>query len=82
MSGYNSGHAPAEFAGMDRAKRFPIRRYTSLAAMKADEYQYWQSRPAYERLAATSELSSEAYRIKDPTANVSRLRRTLSHLKR
>jgi hypothetical protein len=56
---------------MDRAQRFSIRRYTSLDAMKADEYQYWQSRPAYERLAATSELSSEAYRIKDPTANVS-----------
>lgn len=65
-----------------RAQRFPIRRYASLDAMKADEYQYWQNRPAYERLAATSEISTEAYRIKDPGGNVSRLQRTLSHLKR
>ena len=56
-----------EIASMDRAQRFPIRRYTSLNAMKADEYRYWQSRPAYERVAATSEMSTEAYRIKDPT---------------
>jgi hypothetical protein len=67
---------------MDRAKRFPIRRFASLDAMKADEYQYWQSRPARERLAATSEISTEAHRMKDPTADVSRLRRTISHFKR
>jgi hypothetical protein len=67
---------------MDRATRFPIRRFTSFDAMKAEEYQYWRNRPAYERLAATSEISSETYRMKDATANVSRLQRTLSHLKR
>lgn len=67
---------------MDRAQRFPIRRFTSLDAMKADEYQYWQSRPPHERLAATSEISTETYRMKDPTTDVSRLRRTISHLKR
>jgi hypothetical protein len=67
---------------MDRAQRFPIRRFASLDAMKADEYSYWQSRPAHERLAATSEISTEASRIKDAATNVSRLQRTLSHLKR
>jgi len=67
---------------VNRMERFPIRRYASLDSMKADEYQYWQNRPAYERLAATSEISTEAYRMKDATTNVSRLRRTLSHLKR
>jgi hypothetical protein len=67
---------------MDRAQRFPIRRFASLDAMKADEYQYWQSRPPYERLAATSEISSETYRMKDPTTDVSRLRRIIVHLKR
>jgi hypothetical protein len=67
---------------MARADRFPISRHTSLDAMKADEYQYWQNRPAYERLAATSEISTVAYRIKDTSADVSRLQRTLSHLKR
>jgi hypothetical protein len=67
---------------MDRAQRFPIRRFASLEAMKAEEYQYWQSRPAYERLAATSEISSEMYRMKDTAMDVSRLRRTISHLKR
>jgi hypothetical protein len=67
---------------MDRKERFQIRRYESLEAMKADEYQYWQERPSYERLAATSEVSTEAYRLKDGSGNVSRLQRTISHLKR
>jgi hypothetical protein len=66
---------------MDRAQRFPIHRFASLDAMKADEYQYWQSRPAHERLAATSEISSETYRMRDPTTDVSRLRRIVSQLK-
>jgi hypothetical protein len=82
ISGYDPSHAAAEISMTDRAQRFPIRRFASLDAMKADEYQYWQSRPAHERLAATSQISTETYRIKDATTNVSRLRRTLSHLKR
>ena len=67
---------------MDRTQRFPIRRFTSFDAMKSDEYQYWQSRPPWERLAATSEISTGTYRTKDPTMDVSRLRRTISRLKR
>jgi len=29
-----------------------IRKYASFDEMKADEYRYWQSRPAYERMDA------------------------------
>ena len=32
--------------------------------MKADEYRYWQSRPAYERLDAVEKLIREAYELK------------------
>ncbi len=67
---------------MDRTERFQIRRFTSFEAMKSDEYQYWHSRPGHERLSATSALSAEAYRMKDATTDVSRLQRTLVHLKR
>lgn len=44
--------------------RGTLRRFTSFEAMKADEYAYWQSRPAHERLAAVTELSIEGYRLK------------------
>jgi hypothetical protein len=69
-------------AVMDRAARFPIRRFASLDAMKAEEYRYWQGRPAHERLAATAEISAEAYRAKDAMIDVSRLRRTLVRVER
>jgi hypothetical protein len=67
---------------MDRRSRFPIRRYESLEAMKADEYAYWQQQPDYERMAAVSAISSEAYGLKDLRSNAPRLQRTLVHLKR
>ena len=67
---------------MDRADRFKIRRFTSFEAMKADEYAYWQDRPGHERLAATSEISTDAFRMKGAETHVSRLQRTLVHLKR
>ena len=41
-----------------------IRKYTSFDEMKADEYRYWQSRPAHERVAAVSELTQEQYAMK------------------
>lgn len=62
-------------AMMARTARFPIRRFTSHDAMKTEEYRYWQSRPAHERLAAVAALSAEAYHLKD-AADVRRLRRT------
>lgn len=66
----------------DKKSRFPIRKFDSLEAMKDEEYRYWQGRPACERLAAVSEITTEAYRLKDPACNVSRLQRTLIAVQR
>jgi len=44
-----------------------IRKYANFDEMKADEYRYWQSRPVHERMAAVSELSTEAYALKGMT---------------
>ena len=41
-----------------------IRKYGSHKAMKEDEFRYWQSRPAHERIAAVSELTTAAYALK------------------
>lgn len=61
----------------DRKERFPIRKCERLEAMKDKEYRYWQQRPASERIAAVSEITTEMYRLKDPAFHVSRLQRTL-----
>lgn len=57
------------------------RKYTSLKAMKDDEYRYWQSRPAHERMAAVSELTTLAYSLKG-MADVPRLQGPLIRLPR
>jgi hypothetical protein len=62
---------------MDRKKQFVIRKLDGLEAMKDQEYCYWQGRPAWERIAAVSDITTEIYRLKDPTFHVSRLQRTL-----
>ncbi len=59
-----------------------IRKYRSLAEMKADEYRYWQSRPAYERMEAVAELTLAAYELKGMAPDALRLQRTLVHLQR
>ena len=41
-----------------------IRKYASFEEMKADEYRYWQSRPAYERMDAVEEMIQTAYALK------------------
>jgi hypothetical protein len=41
-----------------------IRKYSSFEEMKADEYRYWQSRPAHERLDAVEEMIRTAYELK------------------
>jgi hypothetical protein len=41
-----------------------IRKYTDFDEMKADEYRYWQSRPAHERLDAVEEMIEMAYQLK------------------
>jgi hypothetical protein len=42
----------------------PVRKYTSLDEMKADEYRYWQSRPVHERMDAVEEITLAAYAMK------------------
>jgi hypothetical protein len=37
-----------------------LRKYTSFDEMKADEYRYWQSRPAHERMDAVEEMVKTA----------------------
>jgi hypothetical protein len=41
-----------------------VRKYTDFDEIKADEYRYWQSRPAWERFEAAMELSIMGYRMK------------------
>ena len=50
--------------------------------MKADEYRYWQSRPAYERVAAVAELTEEGYKLKGFKPDAFRLDRTFVHFER
>jgi hypothetical protein len=63
---------------MDKA----IRKFVSLDEMKADEYRAWQELPAHERMKAVAEITLAAYQMKEPTADVRRLQRTLVHLQR
>jgi hypothetical protein len=67
---------------MDEKVRFKIHRYASLGAMKADEYKYWQGQPAHIRLDAVTEITREAYGLKEAPPNASRLQRTICRLKR
>ncbi len=41
-----------------------VRRYSKFADIKADEYRYWQSRLAQERLDAVEEMVETAYALK------------------
>ena len=59
-----------------------IRKYANFDEMKADEYRYWQSRPAHERVAAVWELTEEGYKLKGFKPDAFRLRRTLVHFER
>ena len=58
-----------------------IRKYTDFDEMKTDEYRYWQSRPAHERLNAAAELSALGYPWKDRDVQP-RLQRTLVRIQR
>jgi hypothetical protein len=44
-----------------------ITRYTSLQAMKADEYRLWQRLPGSERLRAVMDLNMDLYGFSKPT---------------
>jgi hypothetical protein len=67
---------------MNRKSRFKVRRYDSLQDMKGEEYEYWQSRPDHERIAAVSEITSEAYDLKGTRPDVPRLQKILVRLQR
>jgi hypothetical protein len=59
-----------------------IRKYSSLEEMKADEYRYWQSRPAHERIDAVEEMIRDAYALKgwEMPPDVPRLQRPFVRL--
>jgi hypothetical protein len=72
----------SEFLSYNQDMEATIRAYDSLKEMKADEYRYWQSRPAHERMSAVSEMTRAAYAMKESVPNVRRLQRTLVCLQR
>jgi hypothetical protein len=41
-----------------------LRKYASFDEMKRDEYRYWQSQPAHERLDAAEQMVVAAYALK------------------
>jgi len=52
------------------------RKYAGVAQLdeiKAEEYRYWQSRPAQERIDAVSELTQAMYALKGEAPDVPRL---------
>jgi len=59
-----------------------ISAYTSLEAMKSDEYRDWQRLPAHARMSAVAEITLAAYQMREPALDVRRLQRTLVHLQR
>ena len=59
-----------------------VRKFANFDEMKADEYRYWQSRPAYERVAAVAELTEEGYKLKGFKPDAFRLDRTFVHFER
>jgi hypothetical protein len=59
-----------------------IRKFSSLDAMKAEEYCYWQSVSVAERMQAVWDITLEAYRLKGEIQDVPRLQRTLVRIQR
>jgi hypothetical protein len=55
---------------------------SDLDEIKAQEYRYWQSRPAHERMDAISEITQVLYAMKGEVPDVPRLQRTLVHFER
>jgi len=51
-------------------------RLADLDEIKAQEYQYWQSRSAHQRMAAVSELSSARNGLKHDGSEAPRLEKT------
>jgi hypothetical protein len=57
-----------------------IRRFTDHKELKAEEYLYWQSVPASERMKAVWELSLMGYQMKGQTPDGQELRRSVVRL--
>ncbi len=56
--------------------------YNSFDEMKAAELREWQALPAHERLRAVAEMTLAAWRLKEPTAEIPPMDKTLVHLPR
>ena len=59
-----------------------VRKFSSFEDLKDEEYRYWQSMPASERIRAGHQLSVEGYRIKGHTADGRELKTTLVRFQR
>lgn len=59
-----------------------LRRFHSLAEMKADSYRYWREQQPAARLAAVADLNAEIYALKGAPGDAPRLQRTVRLLKR
>jgi hypothetical protein len=55
-----------------------ITRYSSLKAMKSDEYRSWQRLSGSERIRAVMDLNLDLYTMKGQAADAPRLQRTLN----
>jgi len=77
--------APPFMLEKERMDNTPItaRKYTNFDDIKADEYRYWQSRPAHERLDALDEMIETAYALKgwEIEPDVPRLQRPFVRLR-
>ena len=59
-----------------------IRKFASFEDLKDEEYRYWQSLPASERIRAGHQLSIEGYRANGHTADGRELKTTLVRFQR
>ena len=59
-----------------------VRNFNSFDEMKDEEYRYWQSAPAAERIAEAWKLSIDQYRQKGIEPDGQELRRTLVRFER
>jgi hypothetical protein len=59
-----------------------ITRFSSLKAMKSDEYRAWQRLPGRERIRAVMDLNLDLYAMKRQAADAPRLQRAVVSLQR
>jgi hypothetical protein len=74
--------APPSYATSMGMEEPTARKYSNFDDMKADEYRYWQSLPAHERLDAVDEMIETAYALKgwEMKPDVPRLQRPFVRL--